>query len=205
MTKEQLEQVKSQNMASKNLQRNLIVNPNLMSLSKGVQNHLNNPSNNVSTSNSTNPQSNNNVPIISNEILFKNRENRIKEKIENRKNQIYTLPPDISDDQKVKAIIEYKQLQLLPLQRKLRGIIASSMHGESIISSISNDPTLFKKNKRNNLDGRNNYPLNDDSGDHPQKTVFIDAVLEHSRKFKEFHQSRTKQTNKILKQMERQI
>lgn len=63
---------------------------------------------------------------LSVEFMLQERERRIKSRMQHRMEELKSLPNQLPTEVKMKAVIEMKQLQLLDLQKRLRGHIVSS-------------------------------------------------------------------------------
>ena len=140
--------------------------------------------------------------------MFKEREKRVKTRIQHRVEELLSTPADIPFDIKRRAIIELKQYKLLEFQKKLRGQITDKLR-KTIEMEGSVDPTVFRRTSRRNIirdsaaTTKNTLlsklpTVNQEQIKVQKHAEFIAAVLKHSRDFKDHHQNKIKKLQKKI-------
>ncbi|GFS58566.1 hypothetical protein TNIN_482531 [Trichonephila inaurata madagascariensis] len=139
--------------------------------------------------------------------LLKERENRLAARVALRIQELSTLPGDLSEDIRVKAVSELVGLRLLNFQRQVRAEVLSCMRREST-SETALYPKLYKRTKRLGLrEARitekleKQQKLEQERKRRQKHQEYLNAVLQHAKDFKEYHRNTMGKIGKINKAM----
>eukprot|EP01119_Soliformovum_irregulare_P000784 TRINITY_DN10578_c0_g1_i3.p1 TRINITY_DN10578_c0_g1~~TRINITY_DN10578_c0_g1_i3.p1 ORF type:complete len:1288 (-),score=409.11 TRINITY_DN10578_c0_g1_i3:19-3882(-) len=168
---------------------------------------------------------------LSVEFMLQERERRIKSRMQHRMEELKSLPNQLPTEVKMKAVIEMKQLQLLDLQKRLRGHIVSQMRRSTEMEASYASTAAYKRATATTVPAP--PPSAKKQGIQPTRIVpnydvgecahvplkfnparlgatpdmltrhaeFITAVLDHHREFKAWHGAREKKMKKFQKDM----
>jgi SNF2 family DNA or RNA helicase len=139
------------------------------------------------------------------QFVVQEREKRLKAKIARRIEDLLNLPAELNPELKRKALIELKQIKLLEFQKKVRNDIVTRMRRLVEIDS-SMDTSAYKRTKKTKVDTKGMSESFSGTVDEQQlkrqkQAEFLAAVLEHAKKFKEFHANNAKRKKKICKDL----
>ncbi|GFS49742.1 hypothetical protein NPIL_418531 [Nephila pilipes] len=139
--------------------------------------------------------------------LLKERENRLAARVALRIQELSTLPGDLSEDIRVKAVSELVGLRLLNFQRQVRAEVLSCMRRETT-SETALYPKLYKRTKRLGLrEARitekleKQQKLEQERKRRQKHQEYLNAVLQHAKDFKEYHRNTMGKIGKINKAM----
>ena len=79
--------------------------------------------------------------------LKKERENCISQRIAHRIQELSSLPANMPEDLRMKAVIEYRALRLLNFQKQLRADVIACMRRDTTLETGQN-PKLYRRPKR---------------------------------------------------------
>lgn len=138
--------------------------------------------------------------------LLKERENFIAQKIKYRIGELESVPSkQIGDDLRLKVLIELKALRLLEFQKQLRHEIVSCMRADTTLETALN-PKAYKRCKRQTLrEARITEKMERQQKQEAERKKrqkhmeYLNAVIEHSKNFKEFHRSNVARVGKMAK------
>jgi SWI/SNF-related matrix-associated actin-dependent regulator of chromatin subfamily A protein 2/4 len=136
--------------------------------------------------------------------LVAEREKRIRSRMSHRMEELGMLPADLPPTLKRRAMIEVKQLRLLDIQRKLRAQVADRMRRTAEVEA-SADTSAYRKTKRLTTRDAKALPArvvsrpDIDQVKMQKHSEFLNAVLKHSRDFKEFYANRAKKQKRLTK------
>ncbi|KAK3584043.1 hypothetical protein CHS0354_018347 [Potamilus streckersoni] len=137
--------------------------------------------------------------------LLNERENRIANRIGQRIKELSTLPATLSEDMKIKAMIEQRALRLLNFQRQLRAEVVSCMRRDTTLETALNTKA-YRRSKRQSLrEARvtekleKQQKLELERKKRQKHQEYLNAVLQHAKDFKEFHRNISSKISKINK------
>jgi len=139
--------------------------------------------------------------------LLKERENFITQKIKYRIIELESLPVKQlqSDDLRLKINIELKALRLLELQKQVRNEIVACMRADTTLETSLN-PKAYKRCKRQTLrEARVTEKMERQQKQEAERKKrqkhqeYLNAVIEHSKNFKDFHRSNVTKVGKMAK------
>ena len=138
--------------------------------------------------------------------LLKERENFISQKIKYRITELEQLPiKQLGDELKVKVCIELKALRLLEFQKQLRGEVVSCMRADTTLETALN-PKAYKRCKRQTLrEARvtekmeRQQKLEAERKKRQKHLEYLNAIIEHSKNFKEVHRANVARVGKMAK------
>lgn len=127
--------------------------------------------------------------------ILRERENRVSQRIAHRTEELSSLPADLSDDLKTKAMIELRALRLIAFQRQLRREVVGCMRRDATIETSLN-PRIYKRSKRQGLrEARmterleKQQKLEQERKRRQKHQEYLNAVLQHGKDFKEYHRN----------------
>lgn len=127
--------------------------------------------------------------------ILRERENRISQRIAIRVDEISSLPVDLPEEIKQKAMIELKALRLAHFQRKLRREVVNCMRRDTNLETAFN-PRLYKRSKRQGLrDARltekleKQQKIEQERKKRQKHQEYLNAVIQHGKDFKEYHRN----------------
>ena len=139
--------------------------------------------------------------------VMREREYRIQSRIVHRIREIETLPAELPDPIRVRALIELKALRLLNFQRQLRTDIVMSMRKDTSLETALNSKA-YKRSKRQTLrEARmterleKQQKLEVEKKKRQKHLEFINAILQHGKEFREYHravQGKVQKLNKLV-------
>ncbi|XP_042909871.1 probable global transcription activator SNF2L2 [Parasteatoda tepidariorum] len=139
--------------------------------------------------------------------ILKERENRLAARIALRIQELSSLPGDLSEDIRTKAMSELIGLRLLNFQRQLRAEVVSCMRKDSTLETALY-PKLYKRTKRQGLrEARitekleKQQKLEQERKRRQKHQEYLNAVLQHAKDFKEFHRNVMGKIGKVNKAM----
>ena len=138
--------------------------------------------------------------------LIRERENSILNKIKYRIGELENLPIKLlGDELKLKINIELKALRLLEFQKQLRNEIVSCMRADTTLETSLN-PKAYKRCKRQTLrearitEKMERQQKQEAERKKKQKHMeYLNAIVEHSKMFKDFHRSNVGKCGKMAK------
>lgn len=138
--------------------------------------------------------------------LLKERENFLHQKIKYRIGELENLPfKQMNEGLKIKVSIELKALKLLEFQKQLRHEIVSCMRADTTLETALN-PKAYKRCKRQTLrEARITEKMERQQKQEAERKKrqkhleYLNAVIEHSKNFKEFHRSNVARVGKMAK------
>lgn len=137
--------------------------------------------------------------------IIKERENRIAQRIALRIKELESLPANIADDRRIKAMIELRALRLVQFQKQLRHEVVSGMRKDTTLETAIN-PKLYKRPKRQGLrDARVTEKLEKQQKMEQEKKrrqkhqEYLSAVLNHAKDMKDFHRNIQVKIGKVNK------
>ncbi len=139
--------------------------------------------------------------------LLRERENYIQQQIKCRINQLELIPEKQIQNQmlKIRLNIELKALKLLDFQKQLRQEIVSCMRADTTLETSLN-PKAYKRCKRQTLrEARVTEKMERQQKQEAERkkrqkhAEYLNAVIEHSKNFKEFHRSNVQKVGKMAK------
>lgn len=150
-------------------------------------------------------------------FVIQERERRIKSRINNRMNELSTLMPSFeTQDQKRRALIEFKELKLLELQRKIRNDVVERLRKNvdvEVSSSIETNNSS-RRSSRRTTSQVSQQPKSLDSSQHNSRLIldpeqlkrqrhadFLSTITTHHSRFNEHHQNRLKRHKKLCKEI----
>ena len=127
--------------------------------------------------------------------LKKERESCIAQRIAHRVQELQNLPGNMSEDLRMKAMIEYRALRLLNFQKQLRADVIACMRRDTTLETGQN-PKLYRKPKRIGLrEARitekleKQQKLEQERRRKQKHQEYISAILQHAKDFKEYHRN----------------
>lgn len=138
--------------------------------------------------------------------LFRERENYIYHKICYRIEELETLQKlQIGDELRMKIAIELKALRLLEFQKQIRNEIVSCMRADTTLETSLN-PKAYKRCKRQTLrEARvtekmeRQQKFEAERKKRQKHMEYLNAVIEHSKNFKEVHRANVSRVGKMAK------
>lgn len=138
--------------------------------------------------------------------IMKERENLIQQKIQYRIATLESLPAKLmSDELRLKVFIELKALRLLEFQKSLRSDIVSCMRADTTLETSLN-PKAYKRCKRQTLrEARVTEKMERIQKQEAERKKrlkhmeYLNAVVEHSKNFKEVHRANVAKCGKMAK------
>ena len=138
--------------------------------------------------------------------IIKERENNITQKIHYRIQELDSLPAKLmSDELRLKVCIELKALRLLEFQKTLRSEIVSCMRADTTLDTSLN-PKAYKRCKRQTLrEARVTEKMERQQKQEAERKKrlkhleYLNAIIEHSKNFKEFHRTNVAKCGKMAK------
>ncbi|XP_015906861.2 probable global transcription activator SNF2L2 [Parasteatoda tepidariorum] len=137
--------------------------------------------------------------------ILKERENRLAARIALRIQELSSLPGDLSEDIRTKAMSELIGLRLLNFQRQLRAEVVSCMRRETTLETALY-PKLYKRTKRQGLrEARitekleKQQKLEQERKRRQKHQEYLNAVLQHAKDFKEYHRNTMGKIGKVNK------
>jgi len=138
-------------------------------------------------------------------IILKERENKIDSQIAQRIYELENLNANISDNLRVKALIELKALRLLGFQKQLRHEVVTAMKRETTLETALN-VKAYKRVKRQSLrEARLTEKLERAQKMELEKKKrqrhheFLQSVLQHTKEFKDYHRENKSKLQKLNK------
>ncbi|XP_017301972.1 ATP-dependent helicase brm isoform X3 [Diaphorina citri] len=133
------------------------------------------------------------------------RENRLANKIAHRIQELSNLPTTMSKDLRVKAQIELRALRVLNFQRQLRAEVVGCVRRDTTLETAVN----FKAYKRVKSQGlreartteklEKQRKLEAERKKRQKHQEYLTTVLQHAKDFKEYHRNNTARTQKLNK------
>ena len=138
--------------------------------------------------------------------LLRERENCISQKIKYRIHELESLPGKLMGDElRLKVAIELKALRLLDFQKNLRHEIVSCMRADTTLETALN-PKAYKRCKRQTLrEARVTEKMERQQKQEAERKKrqkhmeYLNAVVEHSKNFKEVHRANVARVGKMAK------
>ncbi|MFH4977868.1 hypothetical protein AB6A40_004577 [Gnathostoma spinigerum] len=144
-------------------------------------------------------------PGIDPQLILKEREHRIHNRIGLRIKELSNLPVDISEKIRIKAEIELRALRLLNLQNQIRAEVLSQLKKDTTLETALN-PYAYRRTKRQNLrEARvtekleKQQKLEQERRRRQKHNEFLQAILQHGKDFKDFHRNIQVKISKIKK------
>lgn len=135
--------------------------------------------------------------------ILRERENRVSQRIALRTEELSSLPADLPDDLKRKAILELRALRLTAFQRQLRREVVACMRRDITLETSLN-PRLYKRSKRQGLrDARmtekleKQQKIEQERKKRQKHQEYLTAVLQHGKDFKEYHRNMVAKVVKV--------
>ena len=127
--------------------------------------------------------------------MRKERDNYIAQRIAHRIEELSTLPANLPEDLRLKAMVEYRALRLLNFQKQLRADVIACMRRDSTLETGQN-PKLYRRPKRIGLrEARitekleKQQKLEQERRRKQKHQEYISAILQHAKEFKEYHRN----------------
>lgn len=127
--------------------------------------------------------------------ILRERENRVSQRIALRTEELSSLPADLPENLKRKAMLELRALRLTAFQRQLRREVIACMRRDITLETSLN-PRLYKRSKRQGLrDARmtekleKQQKIEQERKKRQKHQEYLNAVLQHGKDFKEYHRN----------------
>ena len=137
--------------------------------------------------------------------IQKERENRNAQRMAIRIKELESLPANMADDLRLKAMIELRALRLVQFQRQLRQEVVACMRRDTTLETAVN-PKLYKRTKRQGLrDARvtekleKNQKMEQEKKRRQKHQEYLSAVLNHAKDMKDFHRNVQVKIGKVNK------
>jgi SWI/SNF-related matrix-associated actin-dependent regulator of chromatin subfamily A protein 2/4 len=138
-------------------------------------------------------------------LLMREREARIQSRIAHRIHELENLPNVLSDEVRLKALIELKALKLLDFQTQLRAeVLQCARKTTTLITGLN--LKAYKKAKRQSLrEARitekleKQQKLEAERRKKQKHQDYLSSIIQHAREFKEYHRSNQNRVAKINK------
>lgn len=144
-------------------------------------------------------------PGIDPQAILREREFRIQNRIGARIQFLSNLPADISPQLRMKAEIELRALRLLNLQTQIRNEVLSQLKMDTTLETSLN-PYAYRRTKRQSLrEARVTEKLEKQQKVEQERrrrqkhNDLLQAIVQHSKDFKEFHRNNQVKQSKIKK------
>ncbi|KAL3079713.1 hypothetical protein niasHS_013995 [Heterodera schachtii] len=144
-------------------------------------------------------------PGIDPEVVLRERENRIQNRIGLRIQELQCLPMDMPPHLRIHAEIELRALRLLNLQTQVRAEVMACLKRDTTLETALN-PYAYKRVKRHTLrEARVTEKLEKQQKQEQERRrrqkhqELLQAIVQASKEFKEFHRSAQARVQKLRK------
>ncbi|ESN95813.1 hypothetical protein HELRODRAFT_86367 [Helobdella robusta] len=138
-------------------------------------------------------------------IMLQERENRMANRIVARIDELENMPTIMSDELRVKAMIELRALRLLNFQKQLRKEVVQCMRRDTTLQTALN-LNAYKRQKHQSLrEARitekleKQQKIEQERKRRQKHQEYLNAILQHARDFKEFHRTVSAKVVKLNK------